>query len=216
MCTNTVAPLPKMGIDGMPAPWSRMGMVYALLPFKMIPAVLNNIGSSHDLSVILVALVAHHGCQSYSSSLDVFPYHWKVIHFSHKKFECLEVTSRPLLTQEVWMPGSHIETSMCTNTAAPLPKMGIDEMPAPWSRMGMVYALLPFKMLPAVLNNIGSSHDLSVILVALVAHHGCQSYSSSLDVFPYHWKVIHFSHKKFECLGPLLLIWFNFNSSMDM
>ena len=97
MCTNTVAPLPKMGVDGMPALWSRMGMVYALLPFKMLPAVFNNIGSSHDLSVILVALVAHHGCQSYSSSLDVFPYHWKVIHFSHKKFECLEVTLRKTL-----------------------------------------------------------------------------------------------------------------------
>ena len=98
MCTNTVAPLPKMGVDGMPALWSRMGMVYALLPFKMLLAVFNNIGSSHDLSVILVALVAHHGCQSYSSSLDVFPYHWKVIHFSHKKFECLEVTLRQDIT----------------------------------------------------------------------------------------------------------------------
>ena len=34
----------------------------------------------------------HHGCQSYSSSPDVFPYHWKGMHFSYIKFECPEVT----------------------------------------------------------------------------------------------------------------------------
>ena len=34
----------------------------------------------------------HHGCQSYSSSPDVFPYHWKGMHFSYNKFECPEVT----------------------------------------------------------------------------------------------------------------------------
>ena len=39
-------------VDAMPVPWSGMGMVYALPPFKMLPAVLNKIHSSHDLSVI--------------------------------------------------------------------------------------------------------------------------------------------------------------------
>ena len=43
-------------INAMPVPLSRMGMVYALPPFKMLPAVLSKIHSSHDLSVIFVAL----------------------------------------------------------------------------------------------------------------------------------------------------------------
>ena len=104
----------------MPVLWSRMGMVYALLPFKMLPAVLNKIHSSHDLSVILIALVAHHGCQSYWSSLDVFPYHWKGIHFSHKKiYECPEVTSKPDITNpQIYMRG-YSEGSVCQTWSQP-------------------------------------------------------------------------------------------------
>ena len=86
----------------------------------MLPAVLNNIGSSHDLLVILLALVTHHGCQSYSSSLDVFPYHWKVIHFSHKKFECLEVTLRQDITNPQIYTRVYSEGSVCQ--AGPEPR----------------------------------------------------------------------------------------------
>ena len=40
-------------VDAMSVPWSGMGMVYAFPPFKMLPAVLNKIRRSHNLSVIL-------------------------------------------------------------------------------------------------------------------------------------------------------------------
>ena len=42
-------------VDAMSVPWSGMGMVYAFPPFKMLPAVLNKIRRSHNLSVILIA-----------------------------------------------------------------------------------------------------------------------------------------------------------------
>ena len=42
-------------VDAMSVLWSGMGMVYAFPPFKMLPAVLNKIRRSHNLSVILIA-----------------------------------------------------------------------------------------------------------------------------------------------------------------
>ena len=68
MCTYTVTPLPKMGIK--------------------IQNTLDH-WRSHTLASPPT---------SYSSSLGVFPFQWKGIHFSNKKFECPEVTSRQDIT----------------------------------------------------------------------------------------------------------------------
>ena len=72
----------------MPCQCCGMGMVYTLPPFKKLPAVLNKIRGSDDLSVILVAL-------------HLMGASWMP--------ELLK-QSRWLLKQEVWMPRGHVKT----------------------------------------------------------------------------------------------------------
>ena len=80
----------------MPCQFCGMGMVYTLPPFKMLPTVLNTIYSSHDLSVILVALPL----MAASWMPELLKQSW-----------CLPIPmeGHPLLKQEVWMPRGHVE-----------------------------------------------------------------------------------------------------------
>ena len=80
----------------MPCQLCGMGMVYTLPPFKMLPTVLNKIHSSHDLSVILAALRLM--AASWMPELL-------------KQAGCLPIPleGHPLLKQEVWTPGGHVE-----------------------------------------------------------------------------------------------------------
>ena len=105
-------------VNAMPILWDGNGV--HLPAFKMLPTVLNKIHSSHDLSVILVAL--HLMAVSWMPellSLGVFPYQWKGIHFSNKKFECLEVMSREDITNpQIYMHG-YSQWSVCQAHSQP-------------------------------------------------------------------------------------------------
>ena len=84
-------------VDAMLVPWSGMRMVYAFPPFKMLPAVLNKICRSHNLSVILIAP------RLMSAS-------WKPELLEQSRCSPIPLDGHPLLTQEVWLPRGHVET----------------------------------------------------------------------------------------------------------
>ena len=95
-----VSPFPDQRakyVDGMSVPWSGMGMVYAFPPFKMLPAVLNKIRRSHNLSVILIAP------RLMSAS-------WMPELLEQSRCPPIPLEGHPLLTQEVWLPWGHVET----------------------------------------------------------------------------------------------------------
>ena len=75
--------------------WDRNGVRPPTI--QMLPSVLNKIHSSHDLSVILVAL-------------HLMAASW--IPEPLKQPRCLHIPleGHPPLTQELWMPGGHVET----------------------------------------------------------------------------------------------------------
>ena len=84
-------------VDAMSVPWSGMGMVYAFPPFKMLPAVLNKIRRSHNLSVILIAP------RLMSAS-------WMPELLEQSRCPPIPLDGHPLLTQEVRLPRGHVET----------------------------------------------------------------------------------------------------------
>ena len=84
-------------VDAMSVPWSGMGMVYAFPPFKMLPAVLNKIRWSHNLSVILIAP------RLMSAS-------WMPELLEQSRCPPIPLDGHPLLTQEVRLPRGHVET----------------------------------------------------------------------------------------------------------
>ena len=84
-------------VDAMSVPWSGMGMVYAFPPFKMLPAVLNKIRRSHNLSVILIAP------RLMSAS-------WMPELLEQSCCPPIPLDGHPLLTQEVRLPRGHVET----------------------------------------------------------------------------------------------------------
>ena len=84
-------------VDAMSVPWSGMGMVYAFPPFKMLPAVLNKIHRSHNLSVILIAP------RLMSAS-------WMPELLEQSRCPPIPLDGHPLLTQEVRLPRGHVET----------------------------------------------------------------------------------------------------------
>ena len=84
-------------VDAMSVPWSGMGMVYAFPPFKMLPAVLNKIRRSHNLSVILIAP------RLISAS-------WMPELLEQSRCPPIPLDGHPLLTQEVRLPRGHVET----------------------------------------------------------------------------------------------------------
>ena len=84
-------------VDAMSVPWSGMGMVYAFPPFKMLPAVLNKIRRSHNLSVILIAP------RLMSAS-------WMPELLEQSRCPPIPLDGHPLLTQEVRLPRGHVKT----------------------------------------------------------------------------------------------------------
>ena len=78
-------------VDAMSVLWSGMGMVYAFPPFKMLPAVLNKIRRSHNLSVILIAP------RLMSAS-------WMPELSEQSRCPPIPLDGHPLLTQEVRLP----------------------------------------------------------------------------------------------------------------
>ena len=84
-------------VDAMSVPWSGMGMVYVFPPFKMLPAVLNKIRRSHNLSVILIAP------RLMSAS-------WMPELLEQSRCPPIPLDGHPLLTQEVRLPRGHVET----------------------------------------------------------------------------------------------------------
>ena len=84
-------------VDAMSVPWSGMGMVYAFPPFKMLPAVLNKIRRSHNLSVILIPP------RLMSAS-------WMPELLEQSCCPPIPLDGHPLLTQEVRLPRGHVET----------------------------------------------------------------------------------------------------------
>ena len=84
-------------VNAMSVPWSGMGMVYAFPPFKMLPAVLNKIRRSRNLSVILIAP------RLMSAS-------WMPELLEQSRCPPIPLDRHPLLTQEVWLPRGHVET----------------------------------------------------------------------------------------------------------
>ena len=89
-------------VDAMSVPWSGMGMVYAFPPFKVLPAVLNKIRWSHNLSVILIAP-------------DLMSASWMPELLEQSRCPPIPLDGHPLLTQEVWLPrGSRRDKTLPT------------------------------------------------------------------------------------------------------
>ena len=76
--------------------WSGMGMVYIFPPFKILPAVLNKICRSCNLTVIFVA--------PQLMSVSWMP------ELEWPSYPSTPLDGHPLLTPEVWLPGCHTKT----------------------------------------------------------------------------------------------------------